>query len=280
MNPKISIIIPVFNREKTIEPAIMSVIDQGYSNVEIIVIDDCSSDSTPEIVRELQRSDDRIIYHRLDENSGVSAARNLGIDLATGSHVGFLDSDDTYTKDFFLSLSPAFTNSFGEFDIATGYQTLRNEGTNSPISTTKLNLKKFTYKKLTDKYYSLNGDLLDLAFETKVITYCAALFSMNIIGKTRFLTSLKQNEDSLFIRDLLLKKPDVLYCEKSLLNYMIHEKNSSLVAGSKYDDKYAGAILGQIEYYKISLERYPLSIETKKKLRKRVSRLYFLDVGS
>lgn len=276
---KISIIIPTYNRAEKITRSIESVQNQPYKNVEIIVIDDCSSDNTPAIVKGLQGSDERIIYHRLGENSGVSAARNFGIDLAKGSHIGFLDSDDTYTEDFFLSLTPAFTNSYGEFDIATGYQTLRNEDTNCPISNTKLDLNKFSCKKLAHNYYSLNGDLLDLAFETKVITYCAALFSKKVIGETRFSTSLKQNEDSLFIRDLLLKKPNVLYCERSLLNYMIHDKNSSLVAGAKYDDKYVGAILGQIDYYKISIKRYPLSIETERKLRKKISRLYFWMLG-
>lgn len=90
---KISVIIPLYNSEQFIKQCIQSVIYQTYSNLEIIVIDDGSTDQGIEICREMSRYDDRIqIIHQ--ENEGVSSARNRGLDISTGKYVFFLDSDD------------------------------------------------------------------------------------------------------------------------------------------------------------------------------------------
>ncbi len=93
--PKISVIIPVFNREKTISRAIDSVLSQTYPAYEIIVIDDASSDKTAKI---LQTYIHEIKIISLNLNSGVSAARNQGIAIAKGDWIAFLDSDDEWFK--------------------------------------------------------------------------------------------------------------------------------------------------------------------------------------
>lgn len=90
---KISVIIPVYNAENYIAPCIQSVLNQTCKELEILVIDDGSTDRSPHILKELQRTDDRI---RLltQENGGVSSARNRGLHAAEGEYVFFLDSDD------------------------------------------------------------------------------------------------------------------------------------------------------------------------------------------
>lgn len=90
---KVSVIIPVFNRENTIERALNSVFSQTYSPVEIIVVDDASNDKTQEI---LQRYIHKIKIFRQDNNRGVSAARNRGVSEAEGEWIAFLDSDDEW----------------------------------------------------------------------------------------------------------------------------------------------------------------------------------------
>lgn len=97
-NNKISIITPVYNGEKYIEETIICVQNQTYKNWEMIIIDDCSTDSTKDIVNNYVIKDDRISYICLDKNSGVSAARNKGIRKAKGKYVAFLDSDDIWDK--------------------------------------------------------------------------------------------------------------------------------------------------------------------------------------
>lgn len=93
-SPLISIITPVFNSEKFLETAITSVQNQTYTNWELIIIDDASTDGSFEIVKELSNEDSRIIYEKLLVNSGPAISRNCAIELAKGDYIAFLDSDD------------------------------------------------------------------------------------------------------------------------------------------------------------------------------------------
>lgn len=93
---KVSVIIPTFDSERFIAEALESVCAQSYSNWEAIVIDDCSSDKTAQIVAKLGKRDSRIRLVRAHENGGAAVARNLGIRKASGDYIAFLDSDDTW----------------------------------------------------------------------------------------------------------------------------------------------------------------------------------------
>lgn len=103
MNETISVIIPVYNVEKYIKKCIDSVINQTYKNLEIILIDDGSKDNSPQICDEYAKKDNRIkVIHK--ENEGQSVARNLGLDIATGRYIGFVDSDDYIKENMFETL--------------------------------------------------------------------------------------------------------------------------------------------------------------------------------
>lgn len=98
-NPLISIIIPAYNVERYIESCIQSVVKQSYTNLEILVINDGSSDRTPDIINRLASIDNRIVpIHK--QNSGVSAARNSGIKLSRGEYLVFVDGDDYLSYDY------------------------------------------------------------------------------------------------------------------------------------------------------------------------------------
>jgi len=109
--PYFTIVIPSYNRGHIVGRAIESVLNQSYSDFEIIVVDDGSTDNTKEVV--CQYMDSRIHYF-FQENSGVSAARNTGSKLAKGDYLVFLDSDDyvndNWLKDFFTELQPNLTD--------------------------------------------------------------------------------------------------------------------------------------------------------------------------
>ncbi len=94
--PLISVIMPAFNAEKTIEQAIRSVLNQTYQNFELIIVDDCSNDRTLSIARALSGKDYRVRILMNKENLGVSQSRNNGVEDAKSDWIAFLDSDDMW----------------------------------------------------------------------------------------------------------------------------------------------------------------------------------------
>lgn len=99
MNSLVSIITPSYNSEKFISNTIKSVISQTYENWEMIVVDDCSTDTSCNIVEEYAQKDNRIKLIKLDKNSGPAIARNIAIKEAKGRYISFLDSDDIWYSD-------------------------------------------------------------------------------------------------------------------------------------------------------------------------------------
>ena len=102
--PKVSVIIPVFNTEKYLRKCLNSVCNQTLQDIEIICINDCSTDGSLEILREYAGKDNRIKLIELFENGGAAKARNIGIDIAEGEYLGFVDSDDFVDLDFYEKL--------------------------------------------------------------------------------------------------------------------------------------------------------------------------------
>lgn len=97
--PMVSVIMPAYNCEATVTAAIKSVVRQSYPNWELIIINDGSSDSTQFTLSQVAEVDSRIKLVRFDVNRGVSSARNMGLKLASGTYLCFLDADDVWFKD-------------------------------------------------------------------------------------------------------------------------------------------------------------------------------------
>lgn len=95
----VSIIMPAYNCEEFIEQTINSVQNQSYTNWELIIVDDCSTDNTAEIIKKYASNDKRIRYFKNHQNSGAAISRNNAIEQATGRFFAFLDSDDLWRKD-------------------------------------------------------------------------------------------------------------------------------------------------------------------------------------
>lgn len=106
---KISVIVPVFNAEKYLKMCLNSLVSQTLKNIEIICIDDGSTDNSLAILDKFKSKDDRIKIIK-QKNYGVSMARNNGISEAQGEYIGFVDADDWVDKDFFEKLYNAAQN--------------------------------------------------------------------------------------------------------------------------------------------------------------------------
>jgi teichuronic acid biosynthesis glycosyltransferase TuaG len=119
--PLVSIITPSYNSEKFIADTIRSVQDQTYPNWELLVVDDCSTDDTQQIVEGFIKNDKRITFHQLEKNSGAGVARNQAVEMAGGRFIAFLDSDDLWKSyklekqvKYLLDNNTPFTFSFYE----------------------------------------------------------------------------------------------------------------------------------------------------------------------
>lgn len=124
MEPLVSVIVPVFNVLPYLREALDSVLSQTYSNLEILIVDDGSTDGSGDICDEYCKDPRVQVIHQ--ENQGLSAARNAGLDRMTGDIVAFLDSDDAYYPDMIRTLLAAMHRSGA--DIVIGGYAIRHEG--------------------------------------------------------------------------------------------------------------------------------------------------------
>jgi glycosyltransferase involved in cell wall biosynthesis len=125
--PKVSVIIPTYNRAYLINRAIQSVLNQTYQDFEIIIVDDGSTDNTKEVIREFQKKDKKIKYIRHEKNKGGNAARNTGIKAAKGEYIAFQDSDDEWLPEKIEKQMKAFENLPPEVGVVyTGFLRIEN----------------------------------------------------------------------------------------------------------------------------------------------------------
>ncbi|PYZ95077.1 glycosyl transferase [Salipaludibacillus keqinensis] len=126
MSTKVSIIVPVYNAEKYLEFCIESIINQSYSNIEILVVNDGSIDKSESIVQEFQKKDKRIKYY-YQINSGPADARNTGLMHATGDYIAFIDADDKVEQNYILLLVKKMETSNSDL-ICSGYKDVSQFG--------------------------------------------------------------------------------------------------------------------------------------------------------
>lgn len=182
---KVSVIVPVYNCEKYLDLCLESIVTQTYHDLEIIIIDDGSTDNSTKIVDKFQHRDSRIKVIRTS-NHGVSAARNLGLKLSKGEYISFVDSDDTLEKDFYECLIPLFSDC--KVDIVhCGYNRVMNGETKKIFGTRKT-------LKLTSEE-SVKCLLLGREFNTALWN---KIYRKKILLGLEFQNDLKNNEDTLF----------------------------------------------------------------------------------
>lgn len=213
MEPLISVIIPVFQVEKYLEKSIASVVAQTYHNLEIILVDDGSTDHCPAICDEWKERDSRIIViHK--PNGGLSQARNAGLKIATGEFIGFVDSDDWIEADMYETLLSALLETGADIAVC-----------NYQIEPEK---RRFIFKKrktLKRKLYSSN-EILSKIFraESYIHNYVwNKLFRRNVLVN---FPDVKIYED-FFWTPRVIGNSEVVVCINNILyHYLI--RNDSL----------------------------------------------------
>ena len=194
MSPKISIIIPSYNEEKNISRCLDSVMNQTFSDFEVLCVDDGSNDKTYDIIKKYSEKDSRIIPMK-NPNKGVSSARNFGIENANGDYIGFVDSDDFIQPQMYEFLYKAVTENNCDFSVC------RYKKTSEFIQ------KKFEYK--TDTFKPENFiSFYDSEFtnnnELVFSSACTKLISKKFLNDIKF-KNYKIGEDTVFNSEIYSK---------------------------------------------------------------------------
>lgn len=215
-NKKISIIIPVYNVEKYLDRCIKSVINQTYKNLEIILIDDGSSDKSGDICDKYSKIDSRIIsIHQ--ENMGLSGARNTGLDVATGAFVGFVDSDDWIAPNMYeLLINTA--EQYNTDIVSSKYVLVTNE--NEYINN-KNSLSIEVYNDDDKLKYYLRNSLSATSLEIPV---CTKLYNRNLFKEIRF--PIGKIYEDIYTNYLLFSKAKQIAVINEVCYFYFQNKNS------------------------------------------------------
>lgn len=220
MNEKITVIVPVYNVEHYLDKCLDSLINQTYKNLEIIVINDGSTDNSGIICQEYAQKDNRIIYIE-KENGGLSDARNVGLDKMTGSYVTFVDSDDWVELDYVEVLYNKIIEY--EVDISVGNYYSYNEDE-----------KLFYFHMSADSYYEKvydNVSIFENLYESKemknfaLISACGKLYKAKLFDYIRFDKG-KLGEDGYFNQKIYLLVEKIVYINQGL--YAYRQRNGSI----------------------------------------------------
>ena len=218
MNPKISLIMPVYNGEKYLEKSLSSIVNQTYTNIQIIIVNDGSTDNTIDLCENYARKDNRIVLIN-KENSGVSSARNEGLTLAEGEYIGFIDADDYIEPDMIERLTLNAVNNKADISMC-GFFIERTDGT-------------FRNKVLIKDIIQYSGveainNMLD-RYEFHGYIW-NKLFSKKIIKGERpisFYEDIYVYEDLLYCYECFINSDCIVYDNQQYYHHIIHDNQTS-----------------------------------------------------
>lgn len=245
---KISIIVPVYNVEQYLERMLNSLLNQTYKNLEIILVDDGSTDNSSKICDDYEKKDKRIkVVHQ--KNSGVSVARNVGIELATGDYIGFVDSDDVICESMYERLYNNMVNNDCEISVCK-YCTFDK-------------VPKFDYSDSV-KIFSTEAALRDIISDGVITNFLwNKLFKKKLFDNIEFPKG-KIYEDMYVMPKLLEKASKLCFDSSKLYGYFVRQnsyvntynnhKNINYLIFSDSCYNY----LGRYEFLKEELKKYRL----------------------
>ena len=226
----ISVIIPVYNGEKYLSECLESVLNQTYQNLEIIIVNDGSTDNTENIINKYKENDSRIKNYKFENQRGVAAARNFGIKSAKGKYISFIDSDDYYNTDCIETLHSQMND---DCDIiCCGYNVISDD------KKEKYELKNEEYSNAEDAYlFYLESNKTDYTMQV----IWAKLFRRDSIIDEKF-KSIKYGEDTLFIVEMIASNAHIKLIDYVGYNYREHQ-DSVVIKSQRKNTEYYDSML-------------------------------------
>lgn len=204
-NRKVSVIMPAFNAERTVARALQSVIDQTYKDFELFVIDDCSSDSTVNVIESFP--DERLSLIRNTENLGAPQSRNLAIEMARGRFLCFLDADDEWLPRK-LEMQVDLMESNRIALSAHGYNLISTSGKSALC----MPPRDVGYEQL---------------LRYNVISNCATMIDMNVVSEKVFFKDLRSRQDWAMSLEITKRFGPAICVQESLLNVYLQKRSIS-----------------------------------------------------
>lgn len=259
--PLVSVIVPVYNVKRYLERCLWSILKQSYTNIEIILVNDGSSDGSELICDEFRKKDKRIILIN-QENSGLSAARNSGLDIHHGSYIVFVDSDDFIHPDMIKEMLELSVSKRADI-VECGIKTIKEDKGKSELA--KWETPSWSSKEI--RYKVLQGEQIltsCLDYKTKIMVW-NKVYRSQLFEKIRFPEGVI-NEDEFvtpFVADLcktyvITSRPYYAYVERkeSIMHTDFNEQNLAVIKAlderleffsAKYDGRYDSLI--QYHYF-------------------------------
>lgn len=229
---KISIIVPIYNVERYLEKCIQSLVSQSFINLEIILINDGSTDNCINICKKYEEIDKRIkIIDKINE--GVSATRNKGLAVATGDFIAFVDPDDWIDKNMLENMHSRLVKNSGDICICNYYK--------------EIGEKRLKEEVLTDKGYINNIELINRMVGVESIgkeknnimgSVCRFLFRKETIDNLRFKENFSMCEDLLFCLKAVLISKKIYVDNQPYYHYRIREGSATNTYDPELYDKY------------------------------------------
>lgn len=243
---KISIIVPIYNKESYLDKSLTSISEQSYKDIEVLLIDDGSTDSSGKICKSFCEKDSRFKYI-YKQNGGVSSARNAGLIEATGDFIGFVDPDDFINKEMYHTLINQAD--IDELDIvACGINIIDGDNVTKIVNS-------------DNEYYNsckALENLLRWSYDVSPYLW-NKIFRKNVLEGIKFDEALSVGEDRLFIFESLLKIRRYKVINKCLYSYV---RNADSLVGLSYNGKAAKSSINS-DYKILSLckEKYQSYVE-------------------
>ena len=240
-NPLISVIVPIYKVEKYLNRCIESIVNQTYSNLEIILVDDGSPDHCPQMCDEWVEKDKRIkVIHK--QNGGLSDARNAGLKIATGEYISFIDSDDYIASDFFATLLAVMekeNSDVVECSVVKFYEDERFEKYSDNLAVTTSQTES-----------ALSGLIAENPFHQHVWN---KLYKVDCLKGILFPVG-KLNEDEFWTYQVFGRAQKVSKINKTMYYYF---QRSDSIMGENYSIRRLDALEGKLNRQKYIEKNYP-----------------------
>ena len=233
MTPLVSIIIPIHNTEQYLEQCLSSVINQTFKDIEIIIINGCSTDNSYSIINKFKQNDSRIIIINLTTDIGIGIVRNKGLEIARGKYITFVDSDDWVKPNYIEFLYNTIEKS--NVDFVSAEHTIYDNVT----STFSENKKPLLFY----KQYNFHNFIIDnedikkrVLLDTPSIYIWEKIFKKNFLLSNNIYFKTKFFEDNLFTWEAIANAKSFLFVKDSIYYYRINRPGSFVYT---YKNKFA-----------------------------------------